>query len=186
MRVLFFAGSARTESFNKKLAKAAYEVALDKNCDPTFLDLADFPLPLYDGDLEEKEGLPENAIALKKIFKEHDALYIASPEYNSSFSPLMKNTIDWVSRSHEDGETPLSAFINKTAVLTAASPGGFGGLRGLVPLRLLLSNIGVLVAPQQLFVPQAHKIFDDSGNLSDNSVREKLSGTLEALLAIKV
>lgn len=185
VKVLFLAGSARKESFNKKLVKNAYQLALKQDCQPTLVDLADFSLPLYDADCEEKEGVPEKALELKGLVKEHDALFIASPEYNGSFSPLMKNTIDWISRSHEEKESPLSAFQGKTAALVAASPGGLGGLRGLIPLSLLLSNVGVLVSPDQLAVPQAHKVFDEEGALKDDSVRKKLSRVLENLLAIR-
>jgi len=134
-KLLFFAGSARKDSLNKKLAALAGELASEKGADVTIIDLKDFPMPLYDGDLEEEEGLPENAKRLKKLFIEQDGFFIASPEYNSSFSSLLKNTLDWISRPHEENEASLSAYRGKVAALGAVSPGALGGLRGLVPLR---------------------------------------------------
>ncbi len=144
-RILVFAGSARKESFNKKLAAIAADAARAAGAEVTHLDLAEYPMPIYDGDLEAADGMPENAKKLKQLFIDHDALLIASPEYNSSFSPLLKNVIDWVSR----GEGGLIAYKGKVAGLLAASPGALGGLRGLVHLRSVLGNIGVLVLSNQ-------------------------------------
>lgn len=124
IKLLFFAGSARKNSLNKNLAKAAYNIALNQGSTATFIDLKDYPMPLYDGDLEDESGLPEKAIELKEVFMAHNGFFIASPEYNSSFSPLLKNSLDWVSRPHEKNEPPLSAYCNKVAAITAASPGG--------------------------------------------------------------
>jgi len=161
-RILAFAGSTRTGSYNKLLVRAAAEGARAAGAEVTLLDLRDLPLPLYDGDDEAAGGLPENARRLKALMKEHDGLLIASPEYNSSISAVLKNALDWASRP-EPGEAPLAAFAGKTALLLSASPGALGGLRGLVTLRSLLSNIQVLVLPQQLAVGRAQEAFDEDG-----------------------
>ena len=142
----------------------------------TVLEFKDYTLPLFDQDLEQAEGPPEAAVRLKEQFLAHDGLLISSPEYNSSISPLLKNAIDWVSRPAED-ESPLAAYQGKVAALMAASPGALGGLRGLVHLRSILSNIGVLVLPNQVAVPRAFEAFGEDGKLQD----EKLSGRVEQI-----
>ena len=183
-KILFFAGSARDDSVNKKLAKQAYDIAKEKGADATFVDLRDYPMPIYDGDEEDAHGLPENAKTFKKLFADHDAVFIASPEYNSSFSPLLKNTIDWISRKESDDEQPLLAFNGKVAAIAGASPGGFGGLRGLVPLRMLLENINVMVLPQQLTIPSAYGKFDDDGNLTDDTAKDMLTSIIDRLISV--
>ena len=165
-RILAFAGSLRKDSYNKKLVAIAAQGARDAGADVTLIDLADYPLPLFDEDCEREQGMPENGKKLKQLFLEHDGLLISSPEYNSGFSAVLKNAIDWVSRS-APGEKPLSAYVGKTAALIAASPGGFGGLRGLVPLRMLLGNIQVLGIPDQIVIAQAHEAFALDGSLKD-------------------
>ena len=126
----------------------------------------DFPLPIYDGDLEDADGLPANAVALKTIFKAHAPLFIVSPEYNGFFPPLLKNTIDWLSRPHGE-ESGLAPYAGKVAAIAAASPGGLGGIRCLPLLRQQLSNLSVTVLPQQLALPAADRAFDESGALRD-------------------
>ena len=166
-KILAFAGSTRTASYNKQLARFAADAARAAGAEVTLLDLRDYPLPLFDGDLEDLQGLPENAKKLKAIFREHDAFLIASPEYNSSITAVLKNTIDWVSRSESDDEPALAVYRGKAAALLSASPGALGGLRGLVHLRAILGNIGVIVLPDQVAVPKAHEVFDDKGGLKD-------------------
>ena len=173
-KILAFAGSLRRESFNKKLVRAAAAKLRDAGLETTTVDLRDYALPIYDGDLEEQEGIPENALRLKTLFGEHQGLLISSPEYNSSISAVLKNTIDWISRRSE-GEAPLAAFRGKVAALMSASPGAFGGLRGLVTLRSILGNIGVLVLPTQLTVPGAHNAFSEDGSLLDQGLDGRLS-----------
>ncbi len=176
-KILCFAGSLRAQSFNKQLARHAAELARAAGATVTYVDLRDFPMPIYDGDLEERDGIPTPAKQLKQLFKEHDGLLIASPEYNSSISGAQKNAIDWCSRP-EPGEPPLVCFRGKVALLLAASPGALGGLRGLVTVRSILSSIGVLVLPDQLAVGQAHQAFDADGRLKD----EKQRATLERIV----
>ena len=161
--ILAFAGSTREGSFNKKLIKIAVDGAIKAGADVTLIDLRDFPLPLFDEDLEAK-GTPENAKKLKKLFLDHAGLLIASPEYNSSISGVLKNTLDWVSRS-APGEEFLACFNRKIAGIMGASPSGLGGLRGLVTLRSILSNINVLVVPHQETVSKAYEAFNADGSL---------------------
>lgn len=175
-KILAFAGSTRKDSFNKKLVKIAADGARQAGAEVTFLDLRDFPLPLYDGDLEEENGIPENAVRLKEIMKTHQGLLISAPEYNGSITAVLKNTIDWASRPME-GEKPMEAFAGKTAALMSASPGGFGGLRGLVHVRAILGNLGILVLPDQIAVSRAHEAFAEDGSLKD----EKLDGSVRNL-----
>lgn len=182
VKLLFLAGSARKDSFNKKLAHQAYSIAREKQVEATYIDLADFDMPIYDGDYEDEKGLPENAIKLKKLFCEHDGFFISSPEYNSSISPLLKNSLDWISRKHEDNEKTLVAYKGKVAGLVAASPGGLGGLRGLVTLRMMLGNIGVTVIPEQLAVSAAHEAFDDKGLLKDEKQVRMLANVVESFV----
>lgn len=165
-KILCFAGSTRNQSVNKKLVKVAMQAAQDAGAEVTYIDLKDLPMPLYDGDLEAEQGLPDNAKKFKELLKSHDAMLISCPEYNSSITPVLKNAIDWASRPQE-GEKPLVCFTGKVAGLMAASPGALGGLRGLVAVRSLLGNIGVTVIPDQVAVPQAMQAFDDNGNLVD-------------------
>jgi len=172
-KLIFFAGSARKESFNKKLAKAASEKAKELGADVTFIDLADYEMPLFCEDYEAENGMPETAKALAKIFHEHDGFLIASPEYNASFSPLLKNTLDWLSRPNNES---LAPYAGKVTALMAASPGALGGIRGLPQLRHVLSNIamnGTHVIPKQFCLGAAHKAFDNEGNYTgDNPMFE--------------
>lgn len=171
--VLAFAGSSRKGSHNHKLLQVAADGARAAGATVTVLDMNDYPLPLFNEDLERDSGRPANVQELKALFLQHDALLIASPEYNSSITPLLKNTIDWVSRADE-GEAPLAAYRGKVAGIMAASPGGLGGLRGLVHLRAILCNIGVTVIPQQLAISRAFEAFDDSGHLSNAKQQESV------------
>ena len=165
IKLLFLAGSSRKESLNKKLARHAASIAEKEDVTVTFIDLKDYDMPIYNGDLEAESGLPEKAKSLKKLFIEHDGLFIASPEYNSSLAPLLKNSLDWISRKENEDEPALIAFKGKVVAISAASPGGLGGLRGLVPLRMMLGNIGVYVTPTQAALSKASESFDENGKL---------------------
>lgn len=178
-KVLCFAGSARRESLNKKLARLAAQAVREAGAEATFIDLDDYPLPLYHGDLETAEGVPAKARELAELIRAYDALLIASPENNASVSSLLKNTIDWLSRIRDFD--PLSG---KTAALMAASPGGFGGVRGLYHLRAILNTLGVEVIAQQFVLPRAHQAFDADGNLADARQREQLAKLAARLNAV--
>ncbi|HMP78467.1 MAG TPA: NAD(P)H-dependent oxidoreductase [Pirellulaceae bacterium] len=156
--ILAISGSARRGSWNSRLLNIAADAVEVAGGKVTRLEMRDYPLPLYDEDLEKDEGLPPLVRQLRSLFVEHQGLLIASPEYNSSITPLLKNVIDWVSRPVV-GEPPLAAFRGKVAALFSASPGALGGLRGLVHVRSILGNIGVLVLPDQLAIPRAHQAF---------------------------
>ncbi|PRY73375.1 NADPH-dependent FMN reductase [Halomonas ventosae] len=172
-RILVFAGSSRAGSYNKALARLAAERIEHLGGRPTFIDLRDHPMPLYDGDLEAEQGLPENALVLRRGLTDHQGLLIASPEYNGFITPLLKNTLDWLTRPHQ-GESGLALFEGKLAALVSASPGGLGGIRSLGLARQLLANIGVTVLPDQLAVAKAAEAFDDTSRLRDEQQREKL------------
>lgn len=163
-KILAFAGSTRRDSWNRKLVQAAAATARSSGAEVTLLDLQDYPMPLYNGDLEIQDGLPDNALRLKTLFKAHDALLIASPEYNSSMPPLLKNTLDWVSREWQ-GESGLLPYQNKVAAIMAASPGALGGIRMLPHLRQILNTLGVLVLPGQFSLAHADTAFDETGAL---------------------
>ena len=174
-RILALSGSARRDSYNQKLVSIAANGARDAGAEVTLINLADYELPLFDQDLESEIGAPENATKLKLLFREHQGLLVASPEYNSSITPLLKNTIDWVSRGAE-GERPLEAYRDKVATLMSASPGTLGGLRGLVHVRSILSSIGVIVLPRQIAVAKAFESFDESGQLKDEKQQQNVLG----------
>lgn len=175
-RILAFGGSLRRDSFNQKLAAIAAAGAREAGAEVTLLSLRDFPMPVFDADIEEASGKPESAQKLKALFKDHHGLLIASPEYNSSVTAALKNALDWVSRQDSDDEPPLSAYAGKTAVLCSASPGALGGLRGLVHLRAILGNIGVTVLPDQVAVGGAHSAFDEDGSLKDDKQAVRVRG----------
>lgn len=184
-RIVAFAGSTRKDSFNKKLVRIAARAAEAAGAAVTVLDLRDYPMPLYDGDLEAAEGLPEHARRFKQVLIEHDAFLISAPEYNSSITAVLKNAIDWASRA-AGGEPALVAFQGKVAGLMAASPGALGGLRGLVHVRAILGNIGVLVVPDQIAIARAPDAFTSEGGLKDATQQanvEKIARTVTNLAA---
>lgn len=170
-KILCFAGSLRADSVNKKLVKIAMQGAKDAGADVTYIDLKDYPLPIYDEDIETTHGIPENAVKLKELFLAHNALLMAVPEYNSSVSGVWKNTIDWVSRS-ANGEPMLHCYTGKVAAIMSASPGQLGGLRGLVHVRSILENIQVMVLPEQFALPTAYSAFTVEGHLTDEKKQE--------------
>lgn len=186
-KILAFSGSARDKSFNQQLVAIAARGAQSDGAQITVINLADFPMPIFNQDDEADQGIPEHAQKLKQLLTEHDGFLIASPEYNSAYSALLKNALDWASRATSADEVPLSAFNDKTAAIMAASPGALGGLRCLVVLRLLLNNMGVTVIPDQIAIPKAYSAFDQ-GRLVDEtqhsqvqSIGIKLNSILDKL-----
>ena len=170
-RILAFAGSLRKDSYNKKLVAVAAAGTRNAGAEVTLIDLADYPLPVFNEDLETAEGAPQSATRLKNEMKSHDGFLIGCPEYNSSITAALKNAIDWASRPAPDEES-LVCFKGKVAVLVSTSPGALGGLRGLVHVRAILSNIHVLVLPDQKAIPNATKAFNGDGSLSDTKQQE--------------
>jgi NAD(P)H-dependent FMN reductase len=186
-RILTFAGSARRDSLNKKLARAAHAAAKQAGAEATFVDLDDYPMPVYHGDLEAASGMPEKARELRALLLGHDGLLIASPENNSSMSSLLKNTIDWLSRDVDDGKganAGLAPWRGKVAGLLAASPGAFGGVRHLPHLRQVLAGLGVTVVGAQVTVPKAHEAFASDGTLADERVAKQVRGLAESVASL--
>ena len=184
-RLLAFAGCTRRDSFNKKLVPIAARGARAAGAEVTLIDLEDFPLPLFDQDLEAEQGVPENGKKLRQLFIDHDGLLIASPEYNSSVTAVLKNAIDWVSRP-APGEPSLAAFRTKVATLMSASPGALGGLRGLAHVRSILGNVGVIVLPEQIAVAKAHEAFNADGSLKDLKQQAGIAGLGKTLASFLV
>ena len=183
-KILALAGSKRRESFNRKLLRIAAEGARAAGGEVTLIEMSDYPLPLFDEDDQAEHGLPQPARELKKLMQSHQGMLIASPEYNSSITPLLKNVIDWTSRA-EVGEPPLVCFRGKVAVVMSASPGSLGGMRGLVHLRAILGNIGTLVLPATISISQAMNAFDATGSLAEEAQRsavERLGAQLVQFL----
>jgi NAD(P)H-dependent FMN reductase len=175
-KILVIPGSLRTGSHNVRLAALVTKELALAEADVTRISLQDYPLPLYDGDLEAKSGAPANAVQLKRMLTLHHGVFIVTPEYNASVPPLVKNTIDWISRVRDRGEAPLAVFKRRAFALGSASPGGFGGMRSLLALRQVLEiGCGALVIPEQVTVARADQAFDDMDNLKD----EHLAGTLK-------
>lgn len=174
VRILGFAGSARKASFNKMLVRAALQGCEAAGANTTFLDLRDYPLPIYDGDEEAANGLPENVVRLQEIFRAHDAFVIGTPEYNGYITPLLKNTLDWITRSPE-AAPDLSPFEGKYAALLAASPGPLGGVRVIPMVRGLLNNLGVTVIANPIAIRSAYENFNESGELTNEAYAKRVS-----------
>lgn len=171
IKILALSGSTRSGSFNQRLLDIAVTGARHAGAEVTVIDLNDYPLPLYNQDLEYSEGMPEQAAALKKLMLSHSGLLIASPEYNGFPTPLLKNTLDWLSRQQAEHEPPMMAFKGKVAALMAASPGAGGGTRGLQVLRILLQNLGVMALPNQVTLGQAATAFREDGRLHNDELQ---------------
>ncbi len=180
-RILAFSGSARRESYNQRLVECAARVAENAGAEVTVINLGELPLPLMNQDLEREQGQPENAAKLKALMAGHDAFLIASPEYNSSLTPLLKNALDWASRKTAD-ESALIAYEGKIATLVSASPGKLGGVRGLPHLRQVLNNLGVLVLPGQASVSGASRAFDGAGELVNEQDIVRVDAVVSALV----
>ncbi|NWG39147.1 MAG: NAD(P)H-dependent oxidoreductase [Hydrogenophilaceae bacterium] len=180
-KILAFAGSIRKESLNRQALDHAVRGAREAGAEVTLIELNDYSMPIYNGDLEESHGLPEAAVRLKGLFKSHHGLLIGCPEYNGSITPLLKNTLDWVSRP--DGrESGLIPYLGKWAGLIAASAGNLGGLRGLRHVREILTNLQVMVIPQQMALSQADKSLNDpeaSGLKGLHSVGKALAESMK-------
>lgn len=182
-RILVIPGSLRRGSFARQLARAAADLAVAGGAVATLADLRDLEMPLYDGDLEDEHGLPSNAVALRRLVQQHDALLVVTPEYNASIPAVLKNALDWVSRPYAQ-EPGVSAFRGKTAALLASSPGALGGLRALVHLRQVLMNLGVLVLTEQYALGGANSAFGASGELVDDKHRTAVGNVVSRLVTV--
>jgi len=181
IRILAISGSSRRDSLNQKLLDVAAVGARSAGADVTALRLADYDLPLYDGDLEAECGVPKRVRDLQERFATHDALLIATPEYNGGYTALLKNALDWISRPRADGSSGVALFAGKTAALVSASPGQLGGIRSQTGMRTVLDKLGVLVIPESFALSAAHQAFDDEGTLKDSNVERTVSGVGAAL-----
>lgn len=181
-KILVFAGSIRTGAYSCKTADAATKELAVHGADVTRISLADYPLPLMNEDLEEEKGIPDNAVKLARLIAAHDAVLIATPEYNSSIPPLLKNTIDWVSRVSKDGGKPLHPYPGKVVGLCSSSDGHFAGVRCIIHLRAVLSHIGMQVIAPQVSVPNAGEAFDDDGNFVDERLRKGMKRLCSTLI----
>lgn len=181
--VLVIAGSTRADAFSKKLARAAARGIDEAGATATLVDLRDYPLPLYDGDLEAAIGLPDQAVRLRELMLRHQALLIATPEYNASIPAVLKNALDWVSRPHAP-EPGVSAYRDKVAAILSSSPGALGGLRGLVHLRQILQNVGCLVITEQFALGNAGAAFDADAQLTDAKQAAGVGAVVRRLLEV--
>ena len=182
MRIITLAGSARDGSHNQKLASAAGQTLADLGAEVVDIRLSDFPLPLMDVDMQNRDGIPEPAMQLGRQVAAADGLFIASPEYNSSIAPLLKNAIDWVSRISEiDGEA-VKPWRGRVVALGAATPGKVGGLRALPHIRTVCLSVGCLVITEQIAIGFAARSFDDDGKLIDEGDRTRLAASCQQLL----
>lgn len=181
-RILCLSGSTRGGSFNSRLAALAKKELALADVAVTQISLADYPLPLFNQDDETATGVPENANRLFDIFCSHHGIFIASPEYNASISPLLKNTIDWISRVKRPDQPSYAAFRNRAFAFGAASPGGFGGYRGLLALRHIAEiGLGAHVLAEQISVPRCGSAFGETGGLSDETLAQKFREVLGRL-----
>ena len=181
--VLVVAGSTRSGSFSKQLARAACKLAESGGHSATFVDLRDHVMPLYDGDLEAAQGLPAAAIALRRLVQQHTSLLVVTPEYNASLPAVLKNALDWLSRPFA-AEPNVSPFHNKVAAVMASSPGGLGGMRALVHLRQVLMNLGVLVLTEQFALGNAGAAFSPEGALLDGKQAAVVQGIVNRLAQV--
>jgi chromate reductase len=182
-KILVVPGSTRTGSHNVKLAALAVKELTLIDADVTRISLADYPLPLYEADLDARVGQPANAFALKQMIMAHHGVFITSPEYSASVTPILKNAIDWVSRVRERGDPTHAAFKGRVFAIASASPGRAGGLRSLMALRQILElGCGALVIPEQVAIPSADQAFDEMDNIIDTGTANLFRAELQRLL----
>jgi NAD(P)H-dependent FMN reductase len=183
-KILIIPGSLRTGSHNAKLALAAASEFVQADAEVTRISLSDFPLPIYDGDLQARSGVPVNAVNLKRMIGAHHGVLIVTPEYNSSVPALVKNTIDWISRVQDPHEARGQVFRDKPFAIAAASAGRLGGTRALAALRLILSACHAAVIPNQLALSFADEAYDDMDRLKNQADIEALKGLVRQLIDV--
>jgi chromate reductase, NAD(P)H dehydrogenase (quinone) len=184
LKILVIPGSLRTGSLNAKLAAVAAHHAAQAGAEVTRLSLADFPLPIYDGDLQTKSGVPKNAVDLKRMMGAHHGVLFVTPEYNSAPPPLLKNAIDWVSRVQDAHETRSQVFRSRAFAIAAASRGRLGGARAIAALRLILSACQALVIPSQLALAFADEAYDDMDRLKNPTDIEAMAAMVRQLIDV--
>lgn len=181
-RILVFAGSTRTGAYSGRTADCAQKELALQGAEVTRISLADYPLPLMDQDLERAEGVPQNAVALARLFVAHDAILIATPEYNGSIPPLLKNAIDWISRVRSDGDRPLHPLPDRLVALCSSSNGHFAGIRAIGHLRAVLSHIQMDVISPQVSVPNAGTAFGENGDFNEERLRKGMERLCRELI----
>jgi NAD(P)H-dependent FMN reductase len=182
-KILVIPGSLRSGSHNVRLAALATKELVLAEADVTRISLADYPLPIFDADLAQEQGPPPNAVNLKRLMSTHRGVFIASPEYNASITPLIKNAIDWISTVREGGEPKLAAYQDRVFALGAASPGRSGGMQSLIALRQVLAvGCRALVIPEQITIPNAATAFDEMDQLKDASAAAQLKTVARRLV----
>ncbi|MBB2972335.1 NAD(P)H-dependent oxidoreductase [Mesorhizobium sp. RMAD-H1] len=181
-RIIVFAGSIRSGAYSGRTADAAVKELALQGAEVTRISLADYPLPIMDEDLEREKGVPENAMRLGRMFAAHEGLMICSPEYNSSIPPLLKNTIDWVSRISRDGDRVLRPYAGKIVGLCSSSDGNYGGIRGLYHLRSVLMNVGTQIVTEQCSVARASEAFNEDGSLRDERTAKMMTRVCRSLI----
>jgi chromate reductase, NAD(P)H dehydrogenase (quinone) len=182
-KILVIPGSTRTGSHNARLAALAAKELTLLDAEVTRISLADYPLPLYEADLDARAGQPAEALQLKQMIQAHHGVFITSPEYSASITPLLKNALDWISRVRERGDPTYAAFKNRVFAIASASPASAGGLRSLMALRQILElGCGALVIPEQLAVPSAEFAFDDKDELVEMRLGNLLRAELTRLV----
>lgn len=186
LSLVAMSASTRRESFNSRVLRTMIDGAERAGADVTLINPDDYEMPLYNGDIEATEGLPRNVERLQEVFAAHDGFLLASPEYNGFFTPLLKNTLDWVSRPmpQHDGKSGSANFRGKAAGIVSASPGALGGVRSLQHTRLYLSNLGFIVVPDQVGVPRAGEAFDEHGQLKDERLRKAVENVGAAVARV--
>lgn len=182
-KILVLPGSTRAGSHNVRLAALAAKELTLIDADVTRISLADYPLPIYEADLDARAGQPAHAVKLKQMMMAHHGVFIATPEYSASVPPMLKNALDWVSRVRERGDPTYAAFKGRVFAIASASPGKFGGLRAAMALRQVLElGCGALVIPEQVSVSQADHAFDDMDNIADTNTANLLRAQLSRLV----
>jgi chromate reductase len=182
-KILVIPGSLRGKSYNGRLAALTTKQLMLADADVTRISLLDYPLPIYDADLAEKSGPPDNAVKLKRLLGTHHGVFIASPEYNASITPLIKNTIDWISVVRERGEAQLAVYQNRVFAIGGASPGRSGAMQSLLALRQVLAvGCRALVIAEQVSVPNAEQAFDEMDELRDERAASQLKTVVRKLL----
>jgi NAD(P)H-dependent FMN reductase len=184
-KILVIPGSLRTGSHNARLAALAAKELVLADAEVTQISLQDYPLPLFDADTMTADGLPPRALQLQRMMAAHQGVFITSPEYTASVTPLVKNTIDWISRARVRGEANYTAFKDRVFAIGAASSGGGGGTRSLMALRHILElGCGALVIPEQISVANAADAFDDMDNLKDERAAAALKSVARRLVEV--
>lgn len=182
VKILVFAGSTRSGAYSGKVADCAHKELAVQGADVTRISLVDYPLPIMNEDLEREEGVPENAVKLARLFDAHDAQMICTPEYNGGMPPLVKNTIDWVSRVSKDGGKTLKPYNGKVAGICSSSDGHFAGIRSAAQLRQVLSHIQMELISPQVSVPNADHAFDDKGDFKEERLRKAMTRECAVLI----